>query len=347
MPGARGPAQAELVIGGRQGDAALRGALEVALHDEEGFMDLLQGAGFFADGDGEGGDTGGPTLVADGKGFEEAHVHLIEAIGINLKHVESGISGFAGDAAIRADLGVVPDPAEEVIGDARGAAGAAGDLEGAVREDLQLEEPGAAGDDVSKVSGLVVVQPQAEAEAAAEGAAEHAGAGGGADEGEAGQVELDGTGTGSLINDDVQPVVLQGGIKILFNGGLEAVNLINEEDVTALKISEEPGEVSGFFDHGAAGDLYIGVHLLRDDVSEGGLTESGRAAEEKMIQNVPAIFGGLHAELEALADFVLALKIIKGGGTQIDLKEHILLDERVKRPLIGKAMVRVRRCHDA
>lgn len=79
---------ADFRVGGGHGDAAARGALDEALHDEEGLVNFLEGGGIFTDGDGEGVEADGAAAEFVDHGFEESLVHFIEAVGIDLDHGE-------------------------------------------------------------------------------------------------------------------------------------------------------------------------------------------------------------------------------------------------------------------
>ncbi len=77
-------------VGGGHGGSAAGCALDEALHDEEGFVDFLDGGGVFADGDGEGVESDGASAEFVDHGFEEAFVHFVEAVGVDLDHGEGG-----------------------------------------------------------------------------------------------------------------------------------------------------------------------------------------------------------------------------------------------------------------
>ena len=106
---------------------------------------------------------------------------------------------------------VVADPAEKIVGDAGGASAAASDFGGGGIFQLDAEEGGGAADDGGQILDRVVVEAVGDAEARAKGGAEEAGAGGGADESEAGKIQADGAGGGTLIDDDIDPKIFDGG----------------------------------------------------------------------------------------------------------------------------------------
>jgi hypothetical protein len=59
---------------------------------------------------------------------------------VHVQHGQRRVGHRGGDAAVGAHLGVVAHPAQQAVGDARRAAGAAGDLEGAGVVDLHVEQ---------------------------------------------------------------------------------------------------------------------------------------------------------------------------------------------------------------
>jgi hypothetical protein len=111
---------------------------------------------------------------------------------VHLEHAQGLVGDLAGDAPAGLDLGEVAHPAQQPVGDARRAAGAAGDLGGAVRLGLDGEDLRRAADDVGQVLGRVVLQPLHDAEAIAQRRGQQPGARGRADQRERRQVELDG-----------------------------------------------------------------------------------------------------------------------------------------------------------
>jgi hypothetical protein len=124
------------------GDPALGGAFQVTFHDEVGFVDFLQGVGFFPDGDSERMDSNGTATEFHHEGFEDALVHFIQAILIDLEHREGFVGDGLGDLAIRSDLGVIAHASQQVVGDAGGAAAAPRDFTRAVLIELDIEQAG-------------------------------------------------------------------------------------------------------------------------------------------------------------------------------------------------------------
>ena len=138
---------------------------------------------------------------------------------------------FPGNGAVALDLGKVPDPAQHTVGDAGGAPGAAGDLHGPLRLDGDVQDPGAAGDDQGQLLRGVQLQPQGDAEAVPQWSGQLPGPGGGSDEGKLRQVQPDGIGGGALADDDVERVVLHCRIENLLYRTVEAMNLVNKQNI--------------------------------------------------------------------------------------------------------------------
>src|ERR1700690_3590897 len=114
-----------MFVGETGGDAAAGGAVEEADLDKEGFVDLFGGGG-------EGVEADRATVVFFDDGAKQAAVELVEAVGVDFEQLEGGDGRGAVDLAGGANLGIVADAAQEAVGDAGCAAGAHGDLGGAV-----------------------------------------------------------------------------------------------------------------------------------------------------------------------------------------------------------------------
>lgn len=84
------------------------GAVEVAFHDEVRFVNFLDGVGLFA-GDGEGADADGADAEFHDDGFEDALVHFVAAVLINLQHGEGAVGDVFADVAVGFHLRVIAD----------------------------------------------------------------------------------------------------------------------------------------------------------------------------------------------------------------------------------------------
>ena len=63
----------------------------------------------------------------------------------------------------------------------------------------------------------------------------------------------------ALADDDVQLVVLQRGVELFLEDGLQAVDLVEEEDLALAQVGEDGGEVTLDLQGGAGGLLEADV----------------------------------------------------------------------------------------
>ena len=115
-----------LAVGSRQRLATAGRALDVALHDEEGFVHILDGRLILPYGHRERRQTHRAAVKLVDHRLQQALVHLIEAVVVNVEHPESSERHLISDAAVGAHLSVSPHPAQQGIGHAGRAARAAG-----------------------------------------------------------------------------------------------------------------------------------------------------------------------------------------------------------------------------
>ena len=296
--------------------AAAAGAQDEAFLDQEGLDHVFEGVAGLGQGGGQGFDADGAAVVVLGNAAEVAAVHGVEPEGIDLEPGQRRVGDQAVDGAVPGHGGEVAHAAQQAAGDAGGAAGAAGDLYGAFVGEGEAEFFRAAGDDAAEFFGGVEDQAERDAEAVAQRGGEQAGAGGGADEGEGSQVDADAAGGGALADDEVELEVLHGGVEDFLDGGLEAVDLIDEQHVAGLQVGQDGGEVSGALDDGARGGAEADAELAGDDLGEGGLAEAGGAVEEDVVESLATGAGGLDEDAEVFAGGALADELVEGLGAE-------------------------------
>jgi hypothetical protein len=156
----------------------------------------------------------------------------------------------------------------------------------------------------------------AHSEPGAKGSAEKSGSGGGPDEGEARKIETNGAGGWSLIDDDIDPEIFHGRIEVFLDDLRKTVNFIDEEDVSFLETGEKPRQVASFFNRRAGGGPDGGVHFCAENVGEGGFAESGRAAEEEVVEGLRSGSGGIKKDAESILQFRLPGEISESGRTK-------------------------------
>ena len=155
---------------------------------------------------------------------------------------------------------------------------------------------------------------------------EQAGARGGGDEGEGANLHDVGARGGALADDDVQLVVLQRGVELLFEDGLEAVDLVEEQDLALAQVGEDGGEVALDLQGGAGGLLEADVELVGDDGGEGGFAQAGRAEEQDVVERLAAGSRGLEGDGELLFRLGLADELGETGGAELQLEGLVVVD---------------------
>ena len=96
--------------------ATTRCALDEALLDEEGFIDLLYGAGVFADGGGDGSDAHGAALELIDDGQQDLAVDEVEAVAVDVQGLQRIARYLQVDASVALDLCEVAHTAQQGVG---------------------------------------------------------------------------------------------------------------------------------------------------------------------------------------------------------------------------------------
>ena len=96
--------------------------MKIALHNEIGLVDLVDGGLVFAHGHRDRIDPHRASAVLVDDCLEDALVHFVEPVLVDVEHGQGLVGDLAGDLVARLDLGVVAGAAQEAIGDARSAA---------------------------------------------------------------------------------------------------------------------------------------------------------------------------------------------------------------------------------
>ena len=103
------------------------------------------------------------------------------------------------------------------------------------------------------------------------------------------------------------------------------MNLVDEQNVAFSKISQERGKVARFFDDRPGSGLNVTAHLVRDDVSQRGLAESGRTVEQHVIESLPAFARGLDKDRQVLFGLVLTDILSKPFRSETQLKLFLVV----------------------
>src|SRR5947209_5501004 len=299
-----------MLEGGGRRDAAARGALDQAALEEVRLVDFFDRVRLLGDRDRERREADGAAAELLRDREQDVAVEPVERGRVDLEQLERAACDGAADAAVAVDLGVVADPSQEAVGDARRAAGAGGDGEGSVGLDRDAEDLGGTLDDRGEVLLRVQVEAVGDAEAVAQRRRQEAGSGGRSDQRELRQVERHHARARALPDGDRELAVLHRRIEGLLERAREPVDRVYEEDGARLERGQERRHVPLALEHRSGGLDERDVELGGDDLSQRGLAEAGRPREEHVVEGLAARAGGVdeHAQLilhGALADEVL------------------------------------------
>ena len=142
------------------------------------------------------------------------------------------------------------------------------------------------------------------------------GAGRRADERKVRQVEPDGVRAGALADDDVDGVVLHRGIEDLLHRAVEAVDLIDKENVVLTQVGQKRREVARLFDGGAGGDADVAAERCRERRRQRGFAQAGRAVEQHVVQGLSPLLGGLDEHGQVVLRLLLADILPQGLGPE-------------------------------
>jgi hypothetical protein len=199
------------------------------------------------------------------------------------------------------------------------------DLGRGPRLDVEAKDAGRAGDDLLQVFGRIKIEPVDDAEAVAERRGQEPRPGRGAHEREPGQVELDGAGAGALADDDVELEVLHRGIQDLLDDAVQAVDLVDEQDVARLEVRKDGGEVAGPLEHGARRRLDPHAHRMGNDVRERRFAQAGGSAEQHVVERLAPLTGRLDEHGKIVLDAVLADEVLEPRRPQAPVDLQIVI----------------------
>ena len=121
---------------------------------------------------------------------------------------------------------------------------------------------------------------------------------------------------GPFSEDDIDLAVLHRRVEDLLDVPSEAMNLVNEEDVTWVEIRENGGQIPSLLDGRTGADSDPDTHLGCDNLGERRLAESGRTAEEYVIERLSPPLGRRDVDPEFLLDLRLADELVNRSGAQ-------------------------------
>ncbi len=267
--------------------AAARGALQQALLDEIGLDHLLDAVALLGERRGQGVDPDRSATVVVGDASQVAPVHRIQPAAVHVETAQGGVGVLGVDAAA-AEGGEIAHPAQQPAGHPRGAARAPRDLGGGAVAEIDVQHACAAVQDPHQVVGLVEVEAHGDAEALPQRRGQQPRAGGGANQRERRQVDAHRPRRRPLADDQVQPEVLHCRIEHLLDRRVQAVDLVDKQDVARLQVGQQCRQVAGPHHHRAGGGPESDLQLAGDDLRQRRLAQARRAVQQDVVEGVAA-----------------------------------------------------------
>src|SRR5262249_17110117 len=131
---------------------------------------------------------------------------------------------------------------------------------------------------------------------------------------------------GPLSNDEIDPEILHCGIEDFFDGRLQAMNFVEEENLALLERRENRGEIAFGFEKRAGAGLDGNFKFVGDDLCERGLAEAGRTVEEHVIERFTSVLCRLESDRDVFLHALLADVLVEGPGTNAGVDARIFVN---------------------
>ena len=180
----------------------------------------------------------------------------------------------------------IDHPPQEPPGNARRAARATGNLDHALGVGIDVRQARAARDDAGQFLGGVEMQPCRDAEAVAERRGQQPHPRRGTDQRKGLQLDAHGARGWPLADHKIQLEILERGIKHLFHGGVQAVDLVDEQHIARFQIGQDGGQIARPRQHRTRGHAKPHPQFARHDLRQRGLAKARGAMKQDMIHRL-------------------------------------------------------------
>ena len=96
------------------------------------------------------------------------------------------------------------------------------------------------------------------------------------------------------------------------------MDLVDKQNVIFIEIGQQGSKIACLFDGRTGGDADVDTHLVGNDTGQGGLTQTGRAVQQGVIQRFTPAAGGLNVNGQVALGLFLTGIIGKQLGAQSD-----------------------------
>jgi hypothetical protein len=101
------------------------------------------------------------------------------------------------------------------------------------------------------------------------------------------------------------------------------VDFIDEEDIVALQIGQDGGQVAGALDGGAGGDLDVNTYLRGDDVGQAGLPQARRPVKKDMVDRLAAGLGCRNCYFKVFLGLFLPDEVGQRTGAKAGIEGNV------------------------
>ena len=264
-------------------------ALKKADLKQVGFDHFLDGIFFFVKRGAERSQANRSAVEFFYDGQQELAVEFVQAENVDFHSVERVFCDVRIDDVVMIDLREIAHAAEQAVCDSRCSTRPAGDLFGAFRIDLDIENSGRAFHDPLQLVHTVEIQMKHYAEPSAKRCGYQAGPSSRTDQRKFLQRHIQRPRASTLPDHQVEPVIFHGGIKNFLDRRMQPMDLVDEKYIAFFEICEDRRKVAGLFDDRASGGLQCRAHLVRNNIRERRFTDARRAGEQNVIQRLASL----------------------------------------------------------
>ena len=129
----------------------------------------------------------------------------------------------------------------------------------------------------------------------------------------------------TLVDHDVDAVVLHRRVEILLYDRRETVNLVNEQHVARFERSEDASEVARLVEHRSARNLEAHAQFVGYNVAKRCLAQSWGAVQQRVVERFAAVLRRLDEHFEVLHHLLLSAEIAEPQRSQSVLKVLLAL----------------------
>ena len=305
--------------------AALRRAHDKPLLHEIGLVHVFDGVGIFRERRRKRGEAHRTPAELHGKQLQNTIVDRVEAQVIHLEEAERLRRNVLVDNTVAPHLCPVAHALEHAVRQTRSSTATAGDLERAVLADGNIKDGSRAHNNRCKFLGRVILQAECNAEAVAQRTCEQARSRRRTDEREVGQIEANRSRGRPLPHHDIEREILERGIEHFLDHTVQAMNLVDEENVALFEVRENRSQVARSLNSRPARRADVRTELVGDHRSKRGLAKPRRAGEQDVVGALFALLRRLDEDSERFFHLGLSQVVAQFLRAQAAVKREVVL----------------------